>query len=132
MVNQLPITIENKLVKEKRDIHVYHHSSRGAHIIGYDSSIDLSLDSVDHNDYLYISIVKGPGNVWRDCLIRLPLWLDFEFSSRGDLILKHTQSYDKKHFILKIPPGPPTWELRLMRPIQAELSEEIKITIAEK
>ena len=132
MAQQLPITIENKLIKEKRDIHVYHHSSRGAHIIGYDSAIELPLDSVDHDDYLYISIVKGPGNVWRDCVIHLPLWMDFEFSSRGDLILKHSQSNDARRFILKIPPGPPTWELRLMRPTRLERSEEIKITIAEK
>ena len=63
MAKEINITIENKLVMEKRDMNVYHHSTRSAHMISFDSSITLPLRSVMGDDYLHISIVTGPGNL---------------------------------------------------------------------
>ena len=62
MAKRIKITIENKLVMEKRDMSVYHHSTRSAHMISYNSSVTMPLRSVIEDDYLHISIVTGPGN----------------------------------------------------------------------
>jgi hypothetical protein len=108
------ITVENKLINEKRDINVYHHSTRSAHIISYNSSITLPLRTVGEDDYLHISVVSGPGNLWKDCLIGLPSWANFEFATEAKITLTH--SNDTKRTLLKIPPGPPTWQLKMTRP----------------
>jgi hypothetical protein len=105
------ITVENKLISEKRDINVYHHSSRGAHIISYNGSLTLSLGAVEDNDYLHISVTRGPGNLWKGCVIDVPSWPDFEFSSEGHVTVTHSG----KRTLLRIPPGPPTWQLKITR-----------------
>ena len=110
----IAITVENKLIKEKRDINVYHHSTRSAHIISHNSSITLPLKTVEKDDYLHISVVSGPGSLWKDCLIGLPSWANFEFASEGKLTLTHSD--DPKRTLLKIPPGPPAWQLKMTRP----------------
>ena len=106
------ITVENKLVKDKRGINVYHHSTRSAHLISHNSSITLPLGTVGKDDYLHISLVSGPGNLWKDCVINVPSWADFEFSSDGKITLAHRG----ERTILTIPPGPPTWQLKITRP----------------
>jgi hypothetical protein len=110
----IAVTVENKLISEKRDINVYHHSTRSAHIISHNSSITLPLRTDGEDDYLHISVVSGPGNLWKDCMIGLPSWANFEFASEGKLTLTH--SSDAKRTLLKIPPGPPTWQLKMTRP----------------
>ena len=132
MSEQLHITVENKLVKERRDLHIYHNSSKSAHIISHNSSIDFSLQKVETDDYLYISMIKGPENLTGDCLIHLPPWLDFEFISRGDLTCTYRHRGDVQPMVLKIPPGPPLWELKLMRAGDEETRDIIKVTIGEK
>ncbi|UCH92779.1 MAG: hypothetical protein JSV88_21120 [Candidatus Aminicenantes bacterium] len=112
MPEKLDIIVENKLIKEKRDINVYHQSTRSAHIISRSSSITLPLKTVEEDDYLYISIVRGPGNLWKDCVINIPSWADFEFSLEGKAAITHTGN----RTLLKIPPGPPTWQLKMTRP----------------
>ena len=111
MTKQIKITIENKLVQEERDMNVYHHSTRSAHMISYDSSVTLPLGPAAANDYLHVSIVNGPGHLQRKCVVNLPLWLDFEFSSRGDVTV--TRSGERT--FVQVPPGPPTWQLRMTR-----------------
>jgi hypothetical protein len=106
------IKVENKLVKDKRGINVYHHSSRSAHLISHNSSITLPLGTVGSDDYLHISLVSGPGNLWKDCVINVPSWADFEFLSEGKMTLTHRGD----RTILTIPPGPPTWQLKITRP----------------
>jgi len=64
-------------------------------------------------------VVKGPGYLEKNCLINLPSWADFDFTSRENvtgisIIHSHEQSSDRT--ILKIPPGPPAWELKVTRP----------------
>ena len=113
MVKEIDITIKNKLTAGERDIHVFHHSTRSAHIISHNSSITLPLQSAGERDYLYISVVKGPGYLWTACVIGLPTWVDFDFSSEGRLTVTH--SGNGRQTLLKIPPGPPTWELKITR-----------------
>jgi len=114
MPEKIDITIENKLAAEKRDINVFHHSTRSAHIISHLSSVTLPLECDGEDDYLYISVVRGPGNLWMDCVINVPSWANFEFSSEGKLTVTH--SSDNSRTSLKIPSGPPTWGLKITRP----------------
>ena len=113
MAEEVPIIVKNKLITDKRDINVYHHSTRSAHIISHRSSITLPLQSVGEDDYLHISVGRSPGNLWKDCMIRLPSWLDFELSSDGNVSV--SRSGNGKRTLIKIPPGPPTWEIKITR-----------------
>ena len=111
MPKEIKITIENKLVMGKRDMNVYHHSSKSAHMISHNSSVTLPLRPVIEDDYLYISIVSGPGSLERKSVVNLPAWVDFEFLSEGKLAV----AYSGERILLKIPPGPPGWQLKLTR-----------------
>lgn len=131
MPEKFDITVENKLIKEKRDIQVYHQSTRSAHIISRSSSITLPLRTIEEDDYLYISIVRGPGNLWKDCLINLPSWADFEFSLEGKVAITHSAN----RTLLKVPPGPPTWQLKMTRPNDSSvitMSDHIIVSDDEK
>jgi hypothetical protein len=44
-------------------------------------------------------------------LIRLPSWADFEFTTNGNVTVIH--SHNSHGTLLKIPPGPPGWELKI-------------------
>lgn len=112
MAEVVDITVENKLIKEKRSIHVYHHAARSTHIISPNNTIIVPLGTVGEDDYLYISVVKGPGNLCEDSFINVPSWADFQFFFLRDVSLSHPGD----RIVLKIPPGPPTCELKVMRP----------------
>ncbi len=111
MVKEINITMHNKLLLEKRDMTVYHHATRSAHMISCNSSITLPLLTVMEDDYLHISIVRGPGRLEGVCIVSLPSWVDFEISSADDVAVAH--SGDRTW--LKIPPGEPVWQLKLTR-----------------
>jgi hypothetical protein len=115
MAKEINITIENKLVMEKRDMNVYHHSTRSAHLISHDSSITLPLKPGIEDDYLHISIVSGPGKLEGNCLVNLPSWVDFELTSAGDANVVHLG----ERILLKIPPGPAIWQLRMTRSLSS-------------
>ncbi|MFC2141150.1 hypothetical protein ACFLQP_02515 [Acidobacteriota bacterium] len=128
MAEGFNITVKNKLLEEKRYINVYHQSTKSAHIISYDNSITLPLGTVEESDFLYISAVKSQGNLWKACLINVPSWADFEFSLDGKVAIVH--SNDKDRTILKIPPGPPTWQLKMTQStavLMGRLSDHIII-----
>jgi hypothetical protein len=128
MAKQINITIENKLVMEKRDMNVYHHSTRSAHMISFDNSITLPLRPVIEDDYLHISIVSGPGHLKSKSVVNLPSWADFEFSSKGDVTVAH--SGDRT--LLKIPPGPPIWQLKMTRELSSLISQPSdRVTIGD-
>lgn len=114
MPEEFTIKVENKLEEDKRYINVYHKSTRSAHLISYNSSITLPLGTVEESDYLYISAVRNNSNLWKTCLINVPGWADFEFSSEGKVAIAHSNDADST--ILKVPPGPPTWQLNITRP----------------
>lgn len=128
MAEEFKIKVENKLIAERRYINVYHQSTKSAHLISYNSSITLPLGIVEESDYLYISAVRSHGNLWKACLIDLPSWADFEFSSDGKVGLAH--SCQEGRTILKISPGPPTWQLKMTQSTRAfmgKLSDNIII-----
>lgn len=109
MPKEIIITVENKLVVEKRDMNIYHHSSRSAHMISFNSAVNLPLKPVTDDDYLHISIVSGPGHLENRSVVNLPSWADFEFSSREDVTITHSGG----RTLLKIPPGLPLWQLKI-------------------
>ncbi len=113
MAKEINVTIENKLVLEKRDMNVYHHSTRSAHLISHNNSITLPLRPSIEEDYLHISVVSGPGHLINKSILNLPAWADFEFSSEGKIKVVHSDD----RTLLKIPPGPSTWQLRMTRSI---------------
>ncbi len=128
MAKEINITIENKLVMEKRDMNVYHHSTRSAHMISYNSSITLPLRSVIEDDYLHISIVSGPGCLEDYCVVNMPSWIDFELSSAGDANIAHSGN----RTLLKIPPGLPVWQLKMTRSLSSRINKASdRVTIGD-
>lgn len=109
MAKAINITIKNKLEIEKRDMTIYHHFARSAHMISHNSSITISLMPIIEGDYLHISIVSGPGNLLNQSVFNLPSWADFELFSAGNIMLSHSNG----RVLLKIPPGPPIWQLKM-------------------
>jgi hypothetical protein len=113
MPEGIEITVRNMLIAEKRDINVYNHSTRSAYMISYSNSITIPLGTVEEGDYLHLSVVSGPGSMAKDCWINLPSWCDFTVSGLGNGDLSHSGN----RILLKIPPGPPVWQLKITRPI---------------
>jgi hypothetical protein len=109
---QVDITVRNKLIKEKRDINVYHHSDRSAHIVSCNSSITRSIKPVEADDYLHISVVTGPGILKDYCVLDLPSFVNFRFSLPGEMTLIHSG----ERILVRIPPGPPLWEVKMTLP----------------
>lgn len=129
MPKEINITIENNLIIEERDMNVYHHAARSAHMISHNSSITLSLRPVKENDYLYISIIHGPGHIKKKCLVNLPSCLDFEFlASQGNLMV--TRSGNRT--LVKIPPGLQGWEIKLTRSFSLFNRKSNRIIISEE
>jgi hypothetical protein len=114
LTESVGITIRNNLSQEKREISVYHHSRRMSHIVSHNHSLEHQLESVERDDYLQISVISGPGHLHHDCILVLPSFLDFTFSASGDVIIEHINHY----LVLRIPPGPPTWEIKTRVPSQ--------------
>jgi hypothetical protein len=111
MTEAINITIENELAMGQRDMNIYHHSTRSAHMISYNSSVTLPLKSVVEDDYLHISIVSGPGRLKNRSIVDLPSWIDFDISYAEDVSVTHTGD----RILLRIPPGLPRWQLRMSR-----------------
>ncbi|NIM13966.1 MAG: hypothetical protein GTO45_18125 [Candidatus Aminicenantes bacterium] len=127
MAKEINVTVENKLVMEKRDMNVYHHSTRSAHMISHNSSITLPLRPAVEDDYLDISVVSGPGHLENKSVVNLPSWADFEFSSRGRGSI--IRSGDR--ILLKIPPGPPEWQLKMTRSSSPVSQSTDRVTIGD-
>lgn len=109
MPQAIDIIVKNNLIMEKRGLNVYHHSDKSAHIISPDGSIRVPLTADKGGDYLHISAVRGPGPLLRGCVLDIPSWAEFEFSLEG----KVTISHKNERTILRIPPGPPAWQLKI-------------------
>ena len=128
MQDVFDITVENKLETEKRDLNVYHHSTLSAHIISLNSSITLPLRTADplgEKDYLLVSVVGSPGDLGEACSMDIPSWIDFEFTSKGKvtvITIVHTHNRDGDRILIKIPPGPPAWELKITKPAHLSLN----------
>ncbi|MCK5056424.1 MAG: hypothetical protein KAT34_07210 [Candidatus Aminicenantes bacterium] len=111
MSKAIDIIVKNDLTMEKRDVNIYHHSENSAHIISPGSSTALPLKTIGE-DYLHISVIRGPGNLLRDCQLNIPPWADFEFSLEGKVTITHRGN----RTLLKIPAGPPAWQLKMTAP----------------
>lgn len=114
MLKDVEITIENRLAMEKRHLNV-HHSTIRSHVVSFNNSETISLAPVSQDDYILVSAHPGRrDSVWQDCLINLPAWVDFEFLTEGKVTLIHSGN----RILVRKPSGPPTWHLRLTRPIR--------------
>ena len=80
-------------------------------MISHNSSVTLPLRPFIDADYLYISIVSGPGHLGSKSVVNLPSWVDFEFLSDGKVAVAHSGD----RIFLRIPPGLPGWQLKLTR-----------------
>jgi hypothetical protein len=128
MAKEINVTIENKLVLEKRDMNVYHHSTRSAHLISHNNSITLPLQPSVEDDYLHISVVSGPGHLINKSILNLPAWADFEISAEGKIVLVHSDD----RTLLKIPPGPSTWQLRIKRSNTSIINQAVdRVTVGD-
>ena len=128
MAKEINITIENKLLIEKRDMNVYHHSTRSAHMISHNNSITLPLRPVIEDDYLHISIVSGPGRLEGYCVVNMPSWIDFELAYAGDANIAHSG----ERTLLKIPPGLPVWQLKITRSLSSRINKSsARVTIGD-
>ncbi|MCP5101975.1 MAG: hypothetical protein GY950_01285 [bacterium] len=129
MSKKVEITVENKLLKEKRDINIYHHSSGSAHLLSHNSTEKLSLYSAAEGDYLHISVVSGPGCLKTGCVISVPSWADVELTAERKITLTHSGS----RILLKLPPGPPLWQLKITRPSDSSITPSCDtITIGDE
>ena len=127
MMKKINITIENKLIIEKRGMNVYHHSTKGVHLIDYNRSVTVPLQSVIKNDYLYISLVCGPGKLERQNVVDMPAWMNYEFLSEG----KFSAIHQDDRIILTVPAGLPEWKLKLTRPASQSKSCADRVTIRD-
>jgi hypothetical protein len=128
MPKRIQITIENKLRIEERDMNVYHHAGRSSHMISHNSSITLPLRPVTENDYLYISLIRGPGHIKNICVVDIPSWINFEFLSSVDNIMI---TRFRNRTLVTIPPGLPGWEIKLTRSFSLFEWWRARVTISE-
>jgi len=89
-MNEINITIQNKLAAERRDLNAYHHAKRSAYFISHCNTVTIPLGTKEDGDYLHISVVSGPGKLEKECMVDLPSWCDFSFSSIGNGNLSHS------------------------------------------
>lgn len=132
MSEALYMIVNNMLIGQRRDIHIYHHSTRSSHIVSDNSAVVLELHNGISGDFFYISVVKGPGDLNKPCYIDLPNWMDIQFSSRGDVLVSHPNGGDRLKF--RIPPGPAGWEIKAKIPPDSHITDRLsedEITISE-
>lgn len=80
-LDPIKILLQNRLTFEKRDIYIYHHKSKGSHLISHGNAVSIQLQSVLEGDCITLSIVAGPGNLERKNIVELPEWMKYEFLS---------------------------------------------------
>ncbi len=110
--HRVAITVRNKLSAQKRVLNVYHHSRQTSHLISSNRTLTCQLNTGEDIDYLHISVTSGPGYLKKNCLLDLPPFMRYQFLSVGNFDLDLSCERIK----LKIPPGPPSWELKLTIP----------------
>lgn len=112
-IDEIRLTIWNKLLKDRRDINVYQHSIQSSHIVSSNSPLVLQMKPGNGEDFLHISVPMGPGHLKYSCELDLPSFLDIEFKfsmTMGEITLRHFSERIK----LVIPPGPSSWGVKLL------------------
>jgi hypothetical protein len=117
MMKEVEITVENRMVLEKRTLSIYHKGRNSTHLLDSSSSHTLLLKTAAEDDYLHISPGSGPGDLKNECVLRIPSWADFQFSSKDKISLSHWG----KLFLLTVPAGTAPWELRMTRPNDSDV-----------
>ena len=111
------IMIKNKLIREKKDLAVYHHASKSAHIVNCNSSIYINLSKRLTTDYLHLTQITGNEQFTADCYLSLPSWLDYTVES--DKKLEATQHGG--HTVLRLPSGFDQWKIKISTPKNPQL-----------
>jgi hypothetical protein len=119
MTEGINITVQNKLIMEKRDLNVYHHSTRSAYIISHSNSVPICMGNFEGGDFLLLSIVRGPGRMEKDCWISFPSWCFFAVSTLNDGDIFHSGD----RLLVRIPAGPPLWQIKLALPLDHKNSK---------
>jgi hypothetical protein len=127
MKKTIDILFENKLVNEKRDMNVYHRGTRGTHFISHGGSVTISLQTLNKEDYINLSVATGPGYMERRNIVDLPSWLNYEFLSEGKFGANHSGN----RTLLKIPAGLPEWKLKLTLPAAHLNPSASRVTISD-
>ena len=122
------INFKNNLVMEKRDMNIYHHKSKGVHLISHGSSINISLQSLLKDDYIYLSIIAGSGKLERKHTVQLPAWMNYEFVSEGKFVAQHVDDY----VCLNIPAAHPEWKMKLSCPNSRNYLDIDQVTISDQ
>jgi hypothetical protein len=112
--SEIDILLENKLKREKRSINVYHYASKSAHIISDNSSLNIPLKGFKQEDYLHISLARGPGPMCHPYRLDIPSSLDFDISSDEGIRLTHKG----QRSILTISPGLSNWQIKITSPLE--------------
>lgn len=121
------IIFQNNLLIERRDINVYHRSSRGIHFISRGSSVKVPLQTVNEKDFINLSVAVGPGYMERQNVVDLPSWINYEFQSEG----KFAAVRSGGRTLLKIPAGLPEWKLKLTLSASHLLPAEDRVVISD-
>ncbi|MDQ1353212.1 MAG: hypothetical protein QG657_3518 [Acidobacteriota bacterium] len=111
MADVINIIIINRLVKEKRYLNIYHHSTGNSYLISDKKEVNVPLKI--KKDYLTISVTGEPGHMWNGCRVNLPSWLDFDFLATDAVNLNHRGGGERT--LITIPPGLPNWQLKITR-----------------
>ncbi len=128
MIKKCNLTIKNELTAENRYLNFYHHADISGHLISCGGSIAVSFKTLDSGDYVHISAASGPGVLKHGIVIDLPSWLDFILVTEGKTIsMDHTGG----RTTIRIPPGPPTWMLKLKYNSSITCSEDT-VTISNE
>ena len=95
------------------------------------SGAPLVVDVVAGPDSGWSQVIRGPGRLWKECVMDLPSWADFELSAEDKINLTHSG----ERIFIRIPPGPPTWQLKLCGSDRLEALETLIgdcVTIADQ
>ena len=127
-MNESKFIIQNRLGREKRDLSIYHHLKKSAYMLSHSNSATIPLGTQNDGDYLHLSMVSGPGSQERDCWFDIPSWCSVEFSRLCNGGFAHRG----ERVIMKIPPGPPVWQVKITRPHDIPGDpDEIQIIISD-
>lgn len=118
----LTIEVENNFKKGKRGIIVHNSSQKQDWIVPWkkngqeDTKQEFDFPA-NNDDYLVIAVTPGAGDLkW--CKAELPTALPFIFTPGGMEKIGILTSSDGERTTLRIPPGPPTWQLKIKNPFK--------------
>jgi hypothetical protein len=120
MTDGMSIVIRNNLISEKRDLNVYHHSTRSAYIVSHKNEVSIRLEKFAKGDFLDLSIVRGPGSMENECWMRVPSGCVFSIRNMSD----SDTVYTDECIWVRFPPGPPLWQLKLAQPLNNNITDK--------